>query len=94
MAHTASEGNGAAEAGGKMTFGVRIVAPHFCAGIEVSQDSRLVKRTAPILSYMRNWDADAVQAYCRSKNWHWSVCKEKPATPAAGHTYETNSGAR
>lgn len=44
---------------------IRILAPHFTAGVIVGQ------RAAPILHYMRTWSADRISAYCQSKGWRW-----------------------
>lgn len=43
---------------------VRIVAPHFVAGIDI-EDQRL----APIVSYMRGWSIERIVDHCRSKGW-------------------------
>lgn len=48
---------------------VRIVAPHFVAGIEAS--SGRVVNAAPILRYMIGWDARRVADYCARKAWEW-----------------------
>lgn len=48
---------------------VRIVAPHFVAGIEA--DSGRVVNAAPILRYMLGWDARRVAGYCARKGWDW-----------------------
>lgn len=54
---------------------VRIVAPHFVAGI-VARNGRVV-RAAPILGYMRGWDGAAVASYCDRKDWAWEVVLRK-----------------
>ncbi len=46
----------------KDEFLVRVLAPHFVAG--VSQD-----RAAPIIKYMKNWSLSEILFYCRKKNW-------------------------
>jgi hypothetical protein len=46
---------------------LRIEAPHFVAGIEIV--GRLVKDSAPIVSYMRGWTTRRVIDYCRRKRW-------------------------
>lgn len=46
---------------------IRILAPHFTAGVIVGQ------RVAPILTFMRTWDADRIARYCRGKGWRWEV---------------------
>ena len=41
---------------------IRIVAPHFVAGISESD-------IAPIIRYMRLWPDDKIWRYCKSKGW-------------------------
>jgi hypothetical protein len=48
---------------------IRIVAPHFVAGLE-AEHGRVV-RAAPILRYMLGWEGARVAGYCRSKRWTW-----------------------
>ena len=45
----------------------QIIAPHFVAGIILA--GAVVAEAAPILSYMRGWDARLVKAYCDRKGW-------------------------
>lgn len=47
---------------------VRIVAPHFVAGL-VLDDRDQVIEAAPILRYMRGYTADALRAYVARKGW-------------------------
>ncbi len=42
---------------------IRIVAPHFCAGVVVGE------RAAPIIGYMKRWNEGRIVAYCRSRGW-------------------------
>jgi hypothetical protein len=42
---------------------LRIVAPHFVAGI-VRQGP-----AAPIISYMKGWTLARIQTYCKAKGW-------------------------
>lgn len=53
----------------KLTL-VRIVAPHFVAGLETDGT---VQRAAPIIGYMTGWRDDRVRAYVKSKGWKASV---------------------
>lgn len=46
---------------------VRVIAPHFVAGIEVGV------RAAPILAYATGWSLLKLQAYCRQKRWTCEV---------------------
>lgn len=50
-------------------LGIRIVAPHFVAGID-AEDGRVVE-AAPILRYMIGWTGPQVAAYCTRKGWTW-----------------------
>lgn len=43
---------------------VRIVAPHFVAGLGTDGT---VRRTANILAYMAGWPDDRVREYCKQK---------------------------
>lgn len=42
---------------------IRIVAPHFVAGVVVGE------RAAPIVKYMATWSAARILNYCSSKRW-------------------------
>jgi len=46
---------------------IRIVAPHFVAGIICR--NRLVAIVPPILKYMSGWLMVKVIAYCKEKGW-------------------------
>ena len=50
-----------------------ITAPHFCAGIVVTED--VVTEAAPIVKYMRGWTRDKVREYVRSKGWSVRVVR-------------------
>jgi hypothetical protein len=56
----------------KLTL-VRIVAPHFVAGLETDG---VVRRAAPILNYMVGWPDDRVRAYVKEQAWKTSVVAE------------------
>lgn len=47
---------------------VRIVAPHFVAGVLVDDDMRVVQ-AAPILRWAVRWRVDWLADYCRGKGW-------------------------
>ena len=49
---------------------LRIVAPHFVAGVEFGERG-MVKRCPPIVKYMRGWPQSQVQSYCHKKGWKW-----------------------
>lgn len=42
---------------------VRIVAPHFVAGVVLGQ------RCAPVVHYMRFWRYEKIARYCQGKRW-------------------------
>lgn len=46
---------------------IRIEAPHFVAGAEVSGGK--IVRTAPIIHYMLGWSVDDLNEYCRRREW-------------------------
>ena len=50
---------------------VRIVAPHFVAGLE--HDNDRVRRVAPIIKYMLGWTPRKVWDYCQSKGWKYKT---------------------
>lgn len=50
---------------------VRIVAPHFVAGIEAENGRVII--AAPILRYMLGWSGKRVASYCAKKGWTWEV---------------------
>lgn len=50
---------------------LRIVAPHFVAGVE-AQGSRIV-RAAPIVHYMVGWSRTRFVGYAEEKGWQWQV---------------------
>jgi hypothetical protein len=47
---------------------LRITAPHFCAGFDLT-----TKRIAPIIAYMRRWKLDRISDYCRVRGWELEV---------------------
>jgi hypothetical protein len=47
---------------------LRIVAPHFVAGI-------VGDTCAPIVRYMATWSEDRIRRYCRSKGWIVETCQ-------------------
>lgn len=58
------------------TILVRIVAPHFVAGLETDGT---VRRAAPIIRYMVGWTDDKVRDYVKKKGWTASIVQ--PAYP-------------
>lgn len=56
---------------------VRIVAPHFVAGLVTDGH---VRRAAPILRYMIGWPDDRVRRYCVAKGWTASICVDRKST--------------
>lgn len=53
------------------------MAPHFCAGGEVSNWHVMGSKTAPIIRYMHGWNWKEVVAYCKHKGWKLKKVKEK-----------------
>jgi hypothetical protein len=53
---------------------IRIEAPHFCAGIEITGpvESRHW-RYAPILRYMGFWSPEKILKYCADENWQTEI---------------------
>lgn len=47
---------------------IRLTAPYFCCGAEVSRNDTITK-AAPIISYMVGWSLDKVRSYCQRKQW-------------------------
>ncbi len=54
---------------------LRIVAPHFVAGIVVGH------RAAPIIGYMLTWDERQIRGYCQHKKW--KIQRLDPKKPKA-----------
>jgi hypothetical protein len=57
----------------KLTL-VRIVSPHFVAGIETDGT---VRRAAPIVGYMVGWSDDQVRTHVKAKGWTASIIPER-----------------
>jgi len=54
---------------------VRIVAPHFVAGVEVY--STRGNKCAPIIHYMRTWAMRTILDYCDKKGWEYTILEEE-----------------
>jgi len=52
---------------------IRIVAPHFVAGICKNNINNKLTKTAPILKYMKNWSLFEIAIYCKQKQWKLSI---------------------
>ena len=48
---------------------IRVVSPHFVAGV-VPGD-----RAAPVIGYMVRWSPERIAAYCRARGW---TCETMP----------------
>ena len=51
---------------------IRIVAPHFVAGIDIgwfTNQKIPINHCPPILKYMKEWDENKIRAYCKKKGW-------------------------
>ena len=59
---------------------IRIVAPHFVAGIILSTGR--VITAAPILAYMLGWSMSEVVTYCRRRRWQWRIVPSSTDTAA------------
>lgn len=57
---------------------LRIVAPHFVAGIVRGGDC------APIIRYMKGWRLLQIQQYCANKKWVCEMLTEPPKNPLRG----------
>lgn len=51
---------------------IRIVAPHFVAGV-IARGGVIVE-AAPIVRYMLGWDGRRFAAYCRRQQWEYAPC--------------------
>ena len=47
----------------------QITAPHFCAGIGVDTEEKVVVDASPVVRYMVGWTARRVHDYCCGKGW-------------------------
>lgn len=56
-----------------LTMMLRIEAKHFVAGVILD---RYVHTAAPIVKYMKGWNAEQVFEYCASKGWKVNEVKE------------------
>jgi hypothetical protein len=61
-----------------------IDAPHFCCGV-VFRENQVI-RAAPIVHYMRGWNADRLKRYCAKRGW-----RVEAVSLNGGHD-ETNGG--
>lgn len=52
---------------------IRIVAPHFVAGLEWNENSNQVIKAAPIIHYMMGWHIRQIEEYCNNKEWSMEV---------------------
>lgn len=53
----------------------QIKAPHFTAGIELTDD--VVTLAAPIVKYMVGWHRNYVRHYCNQKRWQIAVVNQQ-----------------
>ena len=70
---------------------VRIVAPHFVAGLETDGT---VQRAAPIIKYMVGWTDDHVRAYVKEKGWKASIIDAPPQIIQHEESFEVRYGAK
>ena len=59
---------------------IRVVAPHFVAGLVFESDARGARCTeaAPILRWCRGRTRASVEGYLRLKKWSWEVVRTRP----------------
>ena len=57
---------------------IRIESPYFTAGITQTGNTR---KCAPILSYMRAWDFEMIEAYCERKGWSITILGDTNEMP-------------
>jgi len=64
---------------------IRIVAPHFVAGIEILRvptgilgctENKYDNNCAPIIKYMKCWSPYKIKCYCEDKKWGHYIYKE------------------
>jgi hypothetical protein len=58
---------------------MRIVAPHFVAGIVLQEEHAC--RCAPIVNYMLGWTRERIERYCAGKRWRVEECSTTAAAP-------------
>ena len=46
---------------------VRILAPHFVAGVILGE------RAAPIVAYRRTWSLEQIAKHCRARRWQMEI---------------------
>lgn len=56
-----------------MTLLVRVVAPHFVAGVLYDEGADRVAEAAPILSYAVGWNRARLRTYVERKGWRASI---------------------
>jgi len=66
---------------------IRIVAPHFVAGIEIFkisdgvlglENDEYYNKCAPILKYMKEWSPYEIKQYCIKKGWgYYPIIKKE-----------------
>ena len=54
----------------------QITAPHFCAGIGVDTEEKVVVDASPVVRYMVGWTARRVHDYCCDQGWKVERVKE------------------
>jgi protein subunit release factor A len=71
----------------------QITAPHFCAGLVLDDDERVVE-AAPIIGYMKEnrWTRDMVRDYCTRRGWRVAVVSQ--SSQVAGEHRNTSVSIR
>lgn len=57
---------------------VRVVAPHFVAGVVIDRPDHRVVRAAPILAWVIGKHEDELRTYFRRKGWNASIIADYP----------------
>ena len=68
---------------------LRIVAPHFVAGVILWDDKAV--QVAPIVSYMRGWTLARATTYCERKGWGCSTVAQVERTRPRADTIAVGS---
>jgi len=61
---------------------IRIEAPHFVAGIIYNES--WTSECAPIVSYMRDWNLNEIEGYCKKKGWKFKILDTAPSDGQRG----------
>lgn len=57
---------------------IRIVTPYFVAGLVYKHPKKNI--CAPILAYMKQWDINKIESFCKQKSWKFEKLEEDKGT--------------